>query len=207
MSRLLLVRHGISEYNISHRLAGSRSDIDMTSGGYRQVERLRDRLAAEKIDAVYSSDLKRALVTTEILTKNRDMEIVRCPELREIDYGEVEGLTFEQIGRQFPAVAELIRKFDLQIQFPGGEGFGEFTARVGKFTDRLEKHAPSETILVTAHSGSIRTLVCHLLGMGLKHWRQIRIDNASLTIIDTYAGSAIISLLNYTSYLGKGAGE
>ena len=201
MSRLLLVRHGISGHNIDYRMAGCRSDIDMAAGGYRQVEQLRDRLAGEKIDAVYSSDMKRALATAEVLSENHDVEIIPCPELREIDYGEVEGLTFEQISQQFPDVAELIRQYDPKIQFPGGESFREFAARVGKFADRLKKHVSSETILVTAHGGTVRTLVCQLLGIGLEHWRQIRIDNASLTIIDTNPGGAIISLLNDTSHL------
>lgn len=206
MARLLLVRHGISGHNIAHRMAGCRSDIDMAPGGYRQVEQLRERLAGEKIDVIYSSDLKRAMATAEILSKTHGVEIVPCPELREIDYGEVEGLTFEQINQQFPAIAELIRKFDLQIQFPGGEGFEEFAARTGKFLDRLEKHAPSDTILVTAHDGPLRTLICHLLGIGLEHWRQIKIDNASLTIIDTNPGGTIISLLNDTSHIREGKG-
>lgn len=201
MARLLLVRHGISGHNIAHRMAGCRSDIDMAPAGYRQVEQLRERLAGEKIDVIYSSDLKRAMATAEGIAKNHSVKIVPCPELREIDYGEVEGLTFEQISQQFPDTAEMIRRYDPKIIFPGGESFTDFAARVAKFADRLKKHAPSETILVTAHGGVVRTLVCHLLGIGLEHWPQIRTDNASLTIIDTDPRGDIISLLNDTSHL------
>ncbi len=203
MSRLLLVRHGITEFNSTRRFNGY-SDIEMNAVGYRQVERLRDRLANEKIDAVYSSDLKRALVTAEVISSNHKVDIVTCPELREINYGDVEGLTFGEISRLYPEVAELITNFSSQLKFPGGESFKGFVERTSKFVDRLEKHAQSETILIVSHSGPLKVLVCHLLGIDQSYWRQIRIDNASLSIVETYPQRAIISLLNDTAHLKVG---
>ena len=97
MSRLLLVRHGITEFNSTRRFAGY-SDVEMSADGYRQVERLRDRLVGEKIDAVYSSDLKRALVTARVIFSGHNGDIVPCPELREVNYGSAEGLTFQEIS-------------------------------------------------------------------------------------------------------------
>ncbi len=200
MSRLLLVRHGITEFNSTRRFAGY-SDVEMSTDGYRQVERLRDRLANEKIDAIYSSDLKRALVTAEVISSGHKVDIVTCPELREMNYGNAEGLTFEEISRLYPEVAELITNFSLRLKFPGGESFEGFIERTIKFLNRLEKHAPSETILIVSHSGPLRVLVCNLLGIDQSHWRQFRIDNASLSIMGTYPQRAIISLLNDTSHL------
>ena len=159
MARLLLVRHGVTEFNSTRRFAGH-SDIEMSAAGYRQVEKLRDRLASEKIDAVYSSDLKRALVTAKIVTSKHNVDIVTCPELREINYGQAEGLTFEEIRRLYPDVAELITNFNLKLKFPGGESFIEFIERTNKFLARLEQHAPSQTILIVSHSGPLRVLVC-----------------------------------------------
>ena len=103
MARLLLVRHGISEFNNTRRFAGY-SDVEMTAAGYRQVERLRDRLKDEKIDLVYSSDLRRALVTAEIILAGRKVDIVACPELREVNYGACEGLTFDEISRDLSLI-------------------------------------------------------------------------------------------------------
>ncbi len=200
MSRLLLVRHGITEFNSTRRFAGY-SDVEMGADGCRQVERLRDRLAGEKIDAVYSSDLKRASVTAEVISSGRKVDIVTCPELREVNYGSCEGLTFEEISRLYPEVAELITNFSLRLKFPGGESFEEFIERATKFLDRLNKHAPSETILVVSHSGPLRVLVCHLLGIDQSHWRQMRCDNASVSILETYPRGAIINLLNDTCHL------
>ena len=201
MSRLLLVRHGVTEFNSTRRFCGY-SDIEMNAAGYGQVERLRDRLVDEKVDAVYSSDLSRALVTAEVISTGHNMEIVACPELREANYGDVEGLTFQEIGRLYPEVARLIASFDLKkLAFPGGESWEEFVARTNTFLDRLKDHQPSESILVVSSSGPLRVLVCSLLGIDQTHWRQIRLDNASLSIVDTYPQGAIISLLNDTCHL------
>ena len=200
MSRLLLVRHGISEYNSARRFAGY-SDVEMNTAGHEQVERLRDRLVSEKIGAVYCSDLRRASVTAEIICSRHEVDMVTCSELREVNYGNIEGLTFDEIGRLYPDVAELIRDFSPRLKFPGGESFAKFIERTITFLDRLEKHEPSETILIVAHSGSLRVLVCHLLGIDQSHWRQLRLDNASLSIMETYPQRVIISLLNDTSHL------
>ncbi len=200
MSRLLLVRHGITEFNSARRFAGY-SDVEMSADGYRQVEKLRHRLANEKIDAIYSSDLGRALATAEGIVSERQVDIVACSELREMNYGSIEGLTFQEIGRLYPDLAELIAKFSLELEFPGGESFIGFIERTSKFLDRLEKHAPSETVLITSHSGPLRVLVCRFLGIDLEHWRQIRLDNASLSIVETHPRGAIINLLNDTSHM------
>ena len=201
MSKLLLVRHGITEFNSTRRFAGY-SDVELNDDGYRQVERLRDRLANEKIDAVYSSDLKRAIVTAEvIISSGHKVDIVTCPELREMNYGSCEGLTFQEISRDYPEVTESIINFNLRLEFPGGEGFYGFIERTIGFLGSLDSHAPSDTILIVSHSGPLRVLVCHLLGIDQDHWWQIRFDNTSLSIVDTYPRGAIVSLLNDTYHL------
>jgi len=200
LSRLLLVRHGITEFNSARRFAGH-SDIELSDMGYRQVERLRDRLADEQIDAVYSSDLKRALVTAQVVSSGHNLDIVTCPELRELNYGEAEGLTFDEIGELYPEVAESVTSFSPQLSFPDGESLGEFIERVTKFLDRLDRHTPSQTMLIVSHNGPVRMLICRLLGIDMWHWKQIRIDNASLSIIETRPDRVVISLLNDISHL------
>lgn len=200
MSRLFLVRHGVTEYNLTRRFAGY-SDVELNDEGYQQVEKLRDSLANEKIDVAYSSDLQRALVTAEVICAEHSVDIIACPELRECNYGEVEGLTFQEINERYPEVAKLVVNFNLSLSFPGGESFEEFIERTVKFLDRLDNHELSETILIVSHSGPLRTLACHLLGVGQNCWWQLRFDNASLSIIDTYPRGAILTRLNDVSHL------
>lgn len=202
MPHLYLVRHGQSEYNVARRFAGAGSDVELTAAGVQQAGQLRDRLAAEKIDAVFVSNLKRAVSTARIVAEKRSVEIVTCPELGEINYGVCEGKTFDEVSLEYPALAKQIYGADPKIRFPGGESFAEFTARVGRFLDRTTKYDDGQTVLVVAHGGSVRTLVCCLLGIDInEHWGQIRIDNASLTVLETGKNGAIISLLNGTSHL------
>ena len=205
MSRLLLVRHGITEFNSTRRFAGY-SDTELSTTGLRQVERLRDRLADEKLDAVYTSDLKRALVTAEVIAAGRELAVTTCPELREMNYGNAEGLTFAEISQRYPEVAERCVNFSLELEFPGGESLMGFMNRTLGFLDRLNDHTPSHTLLIVSHSGPLRVLACHLLGVDPGCWWQLRFDNASLSIIETYPRGAIINLLNETAYL-KGLGE
>ncbi len=200
MSRLLLVRHGTTEFNSARKFLGH-SDIELDADGYRQVEQLCDHLANEKIDAVYSSDLRRALVTAETISAGRKVDIVACPELREVNYGNCEGLTFQEIGSRYPDVAEKCVNFTLELNFPDGESFEEFIERTSKFLDRLNKHTSSETILIVSHNGPLKVLVCRLLGIDMEHWWQIRIDIASLSIVETSPRGAILNLLNDTSHL------
>ena len=204
MPRLYLVRHGQSEYNVTRRFAGSGSDVALTAAGVGQAGLLRDRLVSAKIDAVFSSNLKRALSTAGIISENYGVEIVSCPELGEINYGVCEGKTFDEVSFEYPDLAKQIYGADPKIRFPGGESFEEFTGRICRFLDRITKYDDMQTVLVVSHGGSIKTLVCRLLDIDINsHWAQIRIDNASLTVVETGKNGAIISLLNDTSHLKK----
>jgi len=200
MTKLLLVRHGESEFNHARRFAGF-VDIDLTEDGCRQVEKLRERLAGEKIDAAYSSDLRRAIRTAEIVTEGRGLPITTCPEMREINYGEADGLPFSEIKSRFPDLAKQLATSELELAFPGGETFTAFVSRVETFKERLAKHGKSETVLVVAHGGPLRALMCSMLGISQRSWWQLSVDNASLSIVDTYSRGSVLSLLNETYHL------
>ncbi len=198
--KLLLVRHGSTELN-SARMFMGHSDVELSTAGYHQVEQLRDRLAGEKIDLIYSSDLKRALTTAEAISTKHKADIIPCPELREINYGRLERLTFDEISRSYPEIAQQLLDRSAELNFPGGERFAEFKERVAGFVSRLKTHASEQTILVMAHAGPLRLMICYLLGIDLWHWRQINIDLASLSIVNVYPEMAVISLLNDTCHL------
>ena len=200
MPKLLLVRHGDTELNSAERYWGS-TDVKLSDAGFKQAERLRNRLATERIDAIYSSNLKRASATAEIIASSHRLDAITCAELGEMNFGELEGLTFNEISQLYPGVTELWRQRSPKLKFPGGESVDEFNKRVSQFVERLKNHTPQETILIVAHSGSLRSLMCHLLGIGPEHRWQFRLDLASLSILETYPEGAILSLLNDISHL------
>ena len=200
MARLLLVRHGLTEFNEDRRFMGY-SDIELSIAGRRQAAKLRDYLADEKIDAVYSSDLKRTVEMAEIILDGRGLDIITCPELRECDYGSCEGMTFGEINSRYPDVAEMCINFTLDLAFPEGECFTDFFERTSSFIERLEDYERSETVLVSSHNGPLKILLCRLLGIADDHWWQLRVDNASLSVMMTSPRGAVLNRLNDVSFL------
>lgn len=199
MSRLLLVRHGETELNSSQRYWG-KTDVGLGAVGLRQAEQLRDRLAAEKIGFIYSSELRRALATAQTIASNHNLNVITCPELNEIDFGEIEGLNFSEVSGKYPEVARLWRQHSPKLTYPEGESLSQLEKRVAEFRIRLAGHTDGDVILVVAHSGVLRTLICQLLDLEIRSRWKIRVDLGSLSIVETHPETAILSLLNDTSH-------
>jgi alpha-ribazole phosphatase len=200
MARLLLVRHGKIEGE-ENRYYGH-IDIGLSEEGVKQAEMLRDRLASENLKATYSSDLKRAFDTAEIIAAAHKLKVTPCSDLREFDFGELAGMTFEEIEKRYEGAVELLSGQDPNMSAPGGESLRQMSARIKRFVAQVEKLPPERTVLVVAHDGSLKVLLCILLGMSSEHWWQFRLDPASLTVAETYPEGAVLCLLNDTSHLG-----
>ena len=99
MAKILLVRHGETEKNSAQRYWG-KTDVNLGPVGLRQAEQLRDRLATEKIDFVYSSEMRRAVLTARTIASMHCLPEMHCSELREIDFGQIEGLDFKEVQEQ-----------------------------------------------------------------------------------------------------------
>lgn len=196
MSKLLLVRHGRTKLHQADRFWGS-TDIALSNVGIRQMEQLRDRLAKEKINAVYSSTLSRARASAEIIASRHDLKITAYEELCECNFGYIEGLTFAEISKRYPKLAGDLNDWKT-VAFPGGESLGDLDNRVRTFLKRLDKHKEKETVLIVAHGGTLRLIICHLLGLGLEHWLRFQVGLGSLSIIETYPQGTVLSLLNDT---------
>jgi len=199
MARLLLIRHGQTKLHRADRFWG-RTDIELSNTGIRQAEQLRERLARYKIDAFYTSTLSRAVATAEIIASRHKVQVTPVAELCECSFGYAEGLTFREISQKYPELARELSEWKA-VAFPGGESLEQLNQRVRDFLSKLKQHPPEATIAIVAHGGPLRLIVCNLLGMDIAHWLQIRVDNASLSIVETYSERAIINLLNDTSHL------
>jgi len=201
MSTLLLVRHGETALNSSERYWGH-TDVKLGALGIKQAERLRELLAEENIDAIYSSDLERAWKTAEIIASRHKTDIITCAELKEVNFGELEGLTFNEIAQRYPEVVKAWIEGKPGLKYPGGESLSEFAERVTSFTRRLKNVAPEQTALIVAHSGVLRLLMCHLMDIGQENWWRFKLDFASLSVMETNSRGAILMSLNNISHLG-----
>jgi alpha-ribazole phosphatase len=202
MPKLLLVRHGMTNLQKEDRFWGN-TDVQLNELGITQAKQIRDRLLPEKVTHVYSSTLSRARDTAKIIAAPFKKEVTACEELCECNFGYLEGLSYDEIKRMHPKVAEELGKME-GINFPGGESMEEFYTRVQKFLSRLKKHKQQDVIVIAAHGGSLRMLICHLLELELKHWSRIQISRASISIVDTYPRISILNVLNDTSHLKMG---
>jgi alpha-ribazole phosphatase len=200
MATIFLVRHGDTRLNSRERFWGQ-TDVHLNENGLRQAAQLRDRLASHKLDAIYSSNLSRCTATAKIIASLQQAKVTVCEELKEINFGYVEGLTFDEIQERHPKLAKVMSVWNSRPRFPGGESFDELDGRVNLFLPSLKKHGTDNRVLVVAHSAIVRLIICNLMGIGIDHWRQIRIELGSLSILSTYPQGAILSLLNDTSHI------
>jgi alpha-ribazole phosphatase len=194
------VRHGETELQSSLRYWG-KTDVALGQIGLHQAEQLRDRLAMEKIDSIYSSELKRAADTADIIAARHNLKVITCPELREVDFGKLEGLEFHEIHTQFPDVEKRWLARDPALVYPDGESLIDFQNRVITFENRLINHRANQTILIVAHAGVLRTLICRLLDIDMKNSWNLRVDMTSLSIIETYPEINMLCLFNDVSHL------
>lgn len=206
MARLILIRHGQTEWNRLGRYQGQ-SDIELNETGLKQAQQASERLAAEKIDTIYCSDLKRARKTAEIIASKHNVvdAIQVSPLLREMNFGDYEGLTFDQMDPKFQLIFSADpswRSSGPNVRAPNGESIADLSARVEQFIQQIVEHRSQEdTILIAAHGGPLQVMICHFLDIGFEHWWQIRLSGASVSIVDTFPQGASIVLLNGTSHL------
>jgi alpha-ribazole phosphatase len=202
MIRLLLVRHGETEWNRQKRFQGQR-DIPLNEFGRQQVSVLSRRLKNEAINALYTSDLSRAWETAKsISTINGELVMIKDSRLREMNFGEWEGLTWAEIREKDPSVMENWSKYLAEKGPPGGETLFRFSERILKFSVEINKTHLDETVLLVAHGGTIMVLICLLLGHPIEKYWQFRIEKASISDISVYPEGVIINQLNDTSHLG-----
>ena len=154
-----------------------------------------------RIDAIYSSDLQRAADTARIIAAPHEVEVTISRELREINFGALEGRSFTEIQQDYPHISARWLCYNPGEALPEGESLNQLAARVARSLTLLEKHSPEDTVLIVAHGGTIRTILCLLLGIGLEHWWKLKVDNASFTTVDNLPWGIMLSSLNDVGHL------
>ena len=161
--RLLLARHGQATWNLQGRYQGQ-GDPPLAPEGERQARALAARLAKERIDAVYASDLQRAARTAEIFAEGRGLAVVTDPAWRETSYGQWTGLTAEEIAARDTDYWQRWRA-DWNLAPPGGETAEDVQRRVLPAARRLYAQHPDGTVLVVTHIGPLLVLYCWVVGL------------------------------------------
>ncbi len=198
---MILVRHGETAWNAEGRFQGH-TDVPLSDRGRRQAEALARRLAREKIDAIYASDLQRAWETATIIAAPHGLEVRPEPRLREMHFGVWEGLTFDEIEARYPGSFDLLVTDPLAAGPPQGETMGEVMARVQALLEDLQRRHAQQTVLLVAHGGSFQMLMCHSLGLTPRARWQFRLSPASLSELYLFPEGGILTRLNDVCHLG-----
>lgn len=194
-TRLYLVRHGEISTSREWRYVGQ-MDVDLTETGIRQMERIGDRLKTERIDVLFSSDLQRTRKGAEIIGKIIGITPQPVPAFREINLGEWEGLTRDQIVARFPAEFEERSQNLPYFRIKNGESFADLQSRVIPQLEMVLKRYKGKNIALIAHGGVNRVIIAHVLGMALGNLTRLDQAYGCLNIIDYFDGMPVVRLLN-----------
>jgi alpha-ribazole phosphatase len=196
--RLILVRHGDLGKKYRGRYIG-RTDAPLAAEGKRQAAALAGELGRLDGPTIFCSPLLRARETAE-LAFGAAAAFTIVDDLREIDFGRWETMSFAEIAAAEPAVVDRWAALEDDFAFPGGEGIGAFRKRIGAVAGRIAAD-PSGTVVAVTHGGVIRLLICHFLGLEYRRYLLFDVRPGSLSEIGIEGGKGILTLLNDRCHL------
>ena len=181
--QVLLLRHGETDWNFQGRCQGV-TDLDLNGTGIQQAKEIAAYLSRERIDAVYSSNLKRAIQTASAISRPHNLAVTIQNNFRELHHGELEGLTFSEIQTTYPDFIHKWRDEPANLLIPGGERLVDVERRAWKEMERVVRsHHSHETVVVATHHFPIVTILCRITGTPLNNYRSFHVDPCGLNHI------------------------
>jgi broad specificity phosphatase PhoE len=199
MTEIILARHGETEWNVEEVFRG-RIDIELNQTGVRQAELLAEHLAELKIEAVYSSPLKRALDTAEAIARRHQLKVKTSPGLIDGDFGQWQGLPLNKVREKYKELYRQWAESPHRAKIPGGESLDGVRERALKVVGGvIAKH--KERVVLVSHRVVNKALICALLGLDNSHFWNIRQDTCATTTFSHQEGRFVLLNHNDTSYL------
>lgn len=192
MSECILVRHAQTDWNKKHIFRG-RAEVELNRTGIRHAEKTSTLLADVKVEAIYTSPLKRALVTAQILARPHNLKPKEMEGLIDIDYGDWQGLLREDVERNFPTLYQKWKEEPDKMKFPGGESLKDVKERVIKAFEEIL--SSSNLSFLVSHRVVIKIILLHVLGLPLSAFWKVRQDPCAISRVEqTAAGLSLISM-------------
>jgi probable phosphoglycerate mutase len=201
--RLIIIRHGESEWNRIGRYQGQ-ADAPLSELGLRQAEALAGRLRNERLDAIFTSPLQRAARTAAAVARfHPHVPPASEPALLEIDHGEWQGLMVDEVKGRYGAGLLEWRMHPTRAQMPGGESFSNILKRVLDFKERLLIEYSEKNVLVSTHDVVVKILVADALGMNMDRINRIWVTNASISVVEYGHDLPYLVSLSEACHLGR----
>lgn len=199
-TELYFVRHGQTEWNRQRRLQGI-MDSPLTREGLQQAGKVAGRLSGIHFDAIYSSDLGRAMETASIITSQlNSTPIVPDTRLRERNFGIFHGFNWEEIITRFPEEGRKEKEAQTDYVIPGGESRQQMLGRVVAFLDDISRLHPKGRVLAVSHGGVLSLLIRHVLQIPFNSPRRYFLPNAALNIFEFSDGKWFVKTLGEISF-------
>ena len=195
-TRLILVRHGEPDTAVRGHCYG-RLDPDLSPLGRAQMQRAWRLLDDQPVAAIYSSPSRRAIESARLRATDTPAITVDAG-LREIDFGEFEGLTYSEIAARFPERYEEWMARPTHVAFPGGETFATMAARVGDALDRIRRDHHGSTVVLVSHGGVNRVALAEALALDPRHIFRLAQAFACVNVIDHVGDQPIVRVMNAT---------
>lgn len=187
VTRITLVRHGETEWNVSGRWQGH-ADAPLTAHGEAQAKALGERFRKAKFDSCYTSDLGRAVHTSRLIGAPSALHFETDERLRERDLGIMQGLTTEEMLEQCPDAYESFRNKGPDYLIPEGESFRQFSERcISVIEDFSDRHV-GQSLLAVTHGGVLGAIFRHVIGLSLDSPRRYALLNCSVNVIEKKDG-------------------
>jgi probable phosphoglycerate mutase len=195
-----IVRHGQTNWNILGKTQGH-GNSDLTAKGIEQATELAESIVNYPIDYIYSSDLGRAVQTAQILGDKLNIKIEETEALREMGFGEWEGLLIDEIKANYANVYTTWRNEPHLAQIPGGETLHLIKDRVDSFIQSLNEKYDNKHILLVTHSVTVRVMLLAFLNSGMENIYRIKQDNTALNIVEYRDYGPVVIKMNDTSHI------
>jgi broad specificity phosphatase PhoE len=199
MAKLILARHGETLWNVEKIFRG-RVDVNLDEVGIKQAELLGKYLSNWELEAIYSSPLKRALDTANIVARYQKVAVRIAEGLIDFDYGEWQSLPEQEVKKLYPVILDEWYNNPHRVKMPGGESLEDVRERaVGVVNDVLSRH--QNNVLLVSHRVVIKVLICYLLGLDNARFWNITQDVGGITIFNYGDGRFVLTRHNDTSHL------
>jgi broad specificity phosphatase PhoE len=177
--------------------------VPLTERGLRQAEALAEALAGVKVDAVYSSPLRRAIDTARAIASRHGLEVVPDDRLTEMDVGDLDGLTFDEMRGRYPEfLSRWLGEEAGTLRMPGGsECLQDVQDRAREALQRMAQRHERATVVAVTHNFTIHALLCHALNMPICDFRRLRHDLAAISTLDLRDGRSVVIHLNDCCHL------
>lgn len=199
MAELILARHGETVWNVEKIYRG-RADVNLDEVGIKQAELLGGYLSNWELEAIYSSPLRRALDTANIIARYQKTGVRIAPGLIDFDYGEWQSLPEQEVKRLYPTIHNEWHNSPHKVRMPGGESLEDVRRRASEVVnDVLSKYQGG--IVLVSHRVVNKVLICSLLGLDNSYFWNIKQDVGGITIFNYADGRFVLTRHNDTTYL------